>query len=251
VKRFVAWVWLVALLAPPALAAQEAATAAAVPQPPPATESWHGALQARAALRDSAPTEADVLRALSAELVLGRPERLGPMLTRHPVTDPSLESALLTLEGTGALASRSYAKAGDFFAAASAGTMGAARGILAARSGDAFERAGNPAAAATQYHLAREQLAAIADWLALREARVTADSSVAFALLEHVPPAARRMIPEIKGEFYALAGDTARAVVLLAGTMILIRRGSRIAGSFERVTRACSEDSPGGARGPG
>ncbi|MBI4502090.1 MAG: lytic transglycosylase domain-containing protein [Gemmatimonadetes bacterium] len=210
------WVLLFACLAPQSAAAQSPATAA-VPGWDPAIQSWHAALDARAALRDSGPTPVEVLRALNAELTLGRPERIGLMLQRYQLSDPQLESEKLALEAAGAYALKSYQRAAELFSAAAARTSGTARGILVARSGDAFERAGKPAAAAAQYRTARERLDLIGGWLSLREARVTADSSRAFRLVDDAPAAARRMVPLVRGEFFALAGDTARAVAVLAG----------------------------------
>ena len=70
--RLAVWVWMISLLVPFTLNSQQTAGGAA-PKSPRAPESWHAALEARAALRDSTPSQENVLRALSAELLLGRP----------------------------------------------------------------------------------------------------------------------------------------------------------------------------------
>jgi soluble lytic murein transglycosylase len=190
------------------------ALAQGTPQPAPL---WHAALAARQALSDSQPRDVDVLRAVDAELTLGYPDRARLLLERHGATDPGLAGERLTVEAEGAYASDDFARAGDRFAAAAERATGRMRGTLSARAGDALARAGKTAAAAAQYRAAEDELPQIKSWLALREAQVTSDTGVAFALLEHPPEAARRLIPRVRGELFALVGDTARAVVILAG----------------------------------
>src|SRR5262249_28459281 len=123
----------------------------------------------------------------------------------------------LTVEAEGAYASGDFARAGELFVGAAERATGRARGALAARAGDAFARAGNPSAAAVQFRAARDDLPPIKAWLSLREAQVTSDTTAAFALLDQAPEAARRLIPRVRGEAFVLAGDTGRAVVILAG----------------------------------
>jgi soluble lytic murein transglycosylase len=178
---------------------------------------WHAALAARQALRDSQPPDSQVLRAVDAELKLGRPDRARLLLARHSVTDPQFAGERLTAEAEGAYALGDFSHAGELFISAAERATGRVRGSLAARAGDALARAGKPADAAAQYRAAREDLPQIKSWLSLREAQVTSDTAVAFSLLEHAPEAARRLIPRVRAESFVLIGDTARAVVILAG----------------------------------
>jgi hypothetical protein len=183
-----------------------------------APASWHAALLAHRALRDSSRRDdVDILRALSADLLLGRADRVGFVLRHLEITDSSLEGERQLIEARAAYASNQFDQAGNFYAMASTRVSGTTRGLLAARAGDAFERAGEIARALSQYQAAKEELKAIAGWLALREARVSVDSASVLALLDEIPAAAHRIMPLVRGEFYARSGDTARAVVILAG----------------------------------
>lgn len=177
---------------------------------------WHAALKARIPI-DSTTPDAAIIRAMDAELALGRPDRASLLLAQHGLTDSVLEGERLVIEAAGAFGSKEFARAGERYAAAAGRFSGLERGMLAARAGDAFARAGDAARAAAQYRTARDGLPAIAGWLALREAQVTADTGVAFHLLEQAPTAARKLVPRVRGEFFALSGDTARAVAVLAG----------------------------------
>lgn len=178
--------------------------------PAQAPGSWHAALEARAGLRTVDPAPADVLRVAEAEVFLGRPDRARLVLQLHEVSDSRVEALA-------AFAAGDFARAGALFAAAADSATDVGRGLLAARAGEAFELAGLRAAAATSYRHARETLPAVSGWLALREARVSDDTAAAFALLEVAPPAGRFLIPAVRGELLAIVGDTARAVVVLAG----------------------------------
>lgn len=194
------------LSAPPALRAQ---TDVRVVEATPPIGPWHVAIEARAALRDAVRTE-DVLRAAEAEITIGRPDRARSLLALYHVTDQRLEA-------TAAFGAGDFARAGAMFSVWGEAGDSAARGILLARAGDAFERAGLDAASAASYRQARTALPLIAGWLALREARVSADTAAAFTLLDAAPPAGRVLIPSVRGELLARSGDTARAVAVLAG----------------------------------
>ena len=183
--------------------------------PPPDTAAhangpWHSALGAATSLGDGTPRTEDVLRVAEAEILLGHPDRARLLLARHNLTDRRLEALA-------AFAAADFARAGTLFTAAAEAVDSVPRGVFAARAGDAFERAGLGAAAASSYGQARVLLPAISGWLALREARVLTDTGVAFSLLEQAPTAGRFLIPAVRGELLAGAGDTARAVAVLAG----------------------------------
>jgi soluble lytic murein transglycosylase len=204
------------LLLPAALLAQDAAGDSAAAPPGRVANHWHLSLDAHRALRGPQPTEEDVLRAVGAELGLGRPERARSLLGRHRLTDAALEPELAQLDAALALASGRFAEAARGFAAGARRAAGVSRGILAAQAGDAFERAGLRPAAAEHYRLAGEELPELRSWLALREARSLEDTAAAFRLLEEIPPPARRFVPEVRAGLLAAAGDTARAVAILA-----------------------------------
>src|SRR5437879_5101793 len=188
------------------LQAQTVDSASAGYTPPPPVGPWHQALRAHV-IRDSQPPDGDVLRAVSAELTLGRADRARLVLARHPFTDSRLEREERVLQAESAYAVGDYGHAGEFFVAAAARDSGTRRGILAARAGDALERAGRAADAALEYREAGASLPTIAAWLALRQARVTADTAAAFHLLARIPAAASRLVPDVRGELGAPAGD--------------------------------------------
>ena len=202
-------------LAPGWVAAQtQSATPHVKPTPPPDAR-WHAAIAARA-LKDSQPSAGELLKAVDAELTLGHPDRARILLQRYRGDDPALALRRLAIEAASAFASGAFQRAGELYLEAASGSGGREAGIMSARAGDAFTRAGNAPAAGAAYRAARGGLAEIAGWLALREAQVTGDTAVAFKLLEQAPPAGRRLVPRVRGEFFALVGDTARAVVVMA-----------------------------------
>jgi soluble lytic murein transglycosylase len=178
---------------------------------------WHAAIAARSALKDSLPSAGDLLAAVDAELTLGRPDRARTLLQRYQGNDPQFAVRHLAADAASAYASGGFQRAGELYAEAASRSDGRSGAILLARAADAYGHAGNATAAAAAYQRAREGLREISGWLALREAQVTRDTAVAFKLLEQVPPAGRRLVPRVRGEFFALAGDTARAVVVMAG----------------------------------
>src|SRR6185436_1982951 len=169
------------------------------------------------AIKDSTSDLDDLIRAVNAELALGRPDRAKLLLARRPASDERLEHERMVVGAFSAYAGADYAGAGDLFVGAADKTEGHDRSTLLARAGDAYSRAGKADQAAASFRQAREGLPEIAGWLALREAQVTRDTTAAFGLLDKAPAAARRLIPRVRGDLFALVGDTARAVVILAG----------------------------------
>ncbi len=105
-----------------------------------------------------------------------------------------------------------FATAARYFAAAAAGAGGARRGVLEARAGDAFERAGVPAAAAAHYRAALRLLPVVSPWVAIRLARLMPDTGRAFELLRRAPEATQALALEARAELLAAAGDYRRAV---------------------------------------
>ncbi|MBI4420043.1 MAG: hypothetical protein HY560_04390, partial [Gemmatimonadetes bacterium] len=86
------------------------ASGASLPEGP-----WHAALRAQSALRQGQPRPEDVLRAMDAELTLGRPDRARLLRARHRIADPALEQEALILEAAGAYASGLHGNAGDLY----------------------------------------------------------------------------------------------------------------------------------------
>ncbi len=132
-----------------------------------------------------------------------------------------------------------YATAARFFAAAAAGAAGPRRGVLEARAGDAFERAGVPEAAAAHYRAAVRLLPIVSPWVAIRLARLMPDTNRAFELLRRAPESARALAIDARADLLAAAGDYRRAVAELAGA----GRNGRAAG-----VALASGDSAGARR---
>jgi soluble lytic murein transglycosylase len=172
---------------------------------------WHEAERLRGVLAAAAPSRADVLAAVRAELALGRPAHARSILVEHggasashPETFPLLADA--------AYQSGEYEIAGALYSRWAAHNSGVGRGAFVARAGDAYERAGMRDSARVKYRDAARDLRSIAGWLALREARVTDDPVQALALLREAPPEAEPFAAEVRADLFLEAGDTVRAI---------------------------------------
>jgi soluble lytic murein transglycosylase len=97
---------------------------------------------------------------------------------------------------------------------------------MAARAGDAYEKAGQRDIAVLYYRLAAYSLQEIAGWLALREARTSRDGRRAVALLARVPREGRVLALSVRGEVLLALGDTVGAVDALAAGGVLPRAAS-------------------------
>jgi len=195
----------------------------AAPDPP--NGSWHVAVRA-STVADSLPSAALVLHNALRELTLGAPDRARSLLLRYPMPRGSpLSPAAYRLFAEAAYADQDFATAARYFAAAAAGAGGVRRGVLEARAGEALERAGRPRAAADHYRVAMRYLPTVSSWVAIRLARVTADTARAFALLRGVPEPARALALEVRADLLQAAGDHRRAVAEL----LAARRNARAA----------------------
>lgn len=172
---------------------------------------WHDAQELRTAVRDHTATHDLVLRAARAELALGRPGRARALLVAPTGADTLAGAEALALLAAVEEATGRDLEAAQLFARAAAQATGARRGDLAAKAAAAFERAGRLAEAAVQYRSAAAELPQIAGWFALREARVTRDSTRAFRLLRWAPPEAVRLAAAAKATVLLRAGDTVAA----------------------------------------
>jgi len=196
----------------------------AAPGDPP-HRTWHLALRA-ASVADSGPSAEQVLDHALRELVLGAPERARSWLLRYPMPrGSSLSPAAYRVFAAAAYADQDYATAGRYYAGAATGANGVRRGVLEARAGDAFERAGLRRAAAAHYRVAMRYLPRVSGWVAIRLARLAPDTARAFDLLRMVPEAARPLALEARADLLASAGDHRRAVAEL----VAARRHGRAA----------------------
>lgn len=152
----------------------------------------------------------DSLAAAKVEIALGRPGRALQLLT--PFGDTAVMAPALRIAGSAAYNSQQYSRAAAFFVRAAQGASGRDRGLLLARAGDAYERAGFPDRAAPRYREAGRLLPPIAGWLRIREARATPEPVLAFQLLRGVPPEGQRQAALVRAPLLLAAGDTARAI---------------------------------------
>jgi soluble lytic murein transglycosylase len=178
--------------------------------------AWHGAVSLRDLMTDGELDPADVLRVAQYELLLGRAGDALSILSDYPLPDSLFSGAPLRVFASALYEKGEYEAAGGLFVRAAGYAPGSGRGVLHARAGEAFERAGRPDAAASQYRVAAAvaaaELPAIAGWLAIREARVTHDTARAFALLSQAPAAGRLLASEARGVLHLAYGDTATAI---------------------------------------
>lgn len=177
--------------------------------------AWHVAL-ARAGVAESTPPAAQVLQHALRELALGAPERARSVLLRYPIHGTSpLRPEAYRVFATAAYADEDYVTAARYFAAAASGTGGARRGVLEARAGEAFERAGLTRAAAARYRAAMRYLSGVSGWVAIRLAHLSSDTARAFELLRRVPEPAQALALEARAFLLAAAGAHRPAVAEL------------------------------------
>lgn len=203
--------WTVAL----ALAVVPGGLAAQVPDGPWPWErdaAWHAVVDWPPA---GTPTTPAVLRAARGALVVGRPARAQAILDAQPLPEPALLPAVLALRAAVAAARGVPDTAALLYEEAARAEQGVARGLLAARAGDAWEAAGRGRAAAAQYLTASIELPAIGGWLRVRAARAQGTDR-GMGLLIGVPPPAAGLATLVRGDLLLAAGDTVRAFGALA-----------------------------------
>jgi soluble lytic murein transglycosylase len=190
--------------------AQDPATRSALPGT--IRDPWHLVVESSATGRT--PAGEALLSVAAAELALGRLTQARRLLASpsaaaaDSLTTLTLRAELAEAGGAAAEAARLYA-----WAAGLSSDVGQA-GALLARSAVASER-GGVAGAAERYAEARARLPAIAGWLALRQARITADPQAAEALITLAPVPARRPAQLALAEVKLRVADTAAAMRLL------------------------------------
>jgi len=178
---------------------------------------WQEAVVLRARLQVPAGrTAEDVLRSAELELTLGNPERVRSLLADSLIAAGLPQSRVLALVAAATYELAEFELAADAFSRAASISTGGEAGVLAARAGDAYERAGDRHLALEQYQRAGTALPSMAGWLAVREARNTADARRALQLLALAPPAARQLALRVRGSSLLSAGDTSGALAVLA-----------------------------------
>ncbi len=175
--------------------------------------AWHRAERMQPEASVQPHTSADSLQLARAEVALGRARRARPLLEPW-LADSSLRSdpRVQGLAGDLLLLEDRPTNAARYFSSAALHSAGVQRGIWHARAGAAFEAAGELEAAAAQYREARTKLPTIEGWLAIREARVTADPNEALKLLRRAPPEAQRLVTGVRGRAQLAAGDSTAAI---------------------------------------
>jgi soluble lytic murein transglycosylase len=176
------------------------------PQTPGAT--WH-----RATSPDPPADAAAASALIRAVLALGEVERATALLGRYgrlldAADRMDLAAAIAAANGQWHVAAQAYATAAVML-------TGPRRGELDARAALAFEQAEVPDSAREAWGRARSALPAIADWLALREARLTLAPAAAESLLALAPAEAWALVLEVRARHRLLEGDPATAEALL------------------------------------
>jgi peptidoglycan lytic transglycosylase len=183
---------------------------------------------------------AEILRRAAQDLAAGAPEQARSLLEHYllPAT-AALRPMVYRLYAEATYADSDYATAARFFAAAAQRAGGARRGVLEARAGDAFERAGLPRPAIQHFRAALRRLPDVSGWIALRLARLLPDTSVAFELIRRAPAPAARLALETRAALLAAAGDVAAAETELAaaGRSGLASQYALAAGDTARAER--------------
>ena len=188
---------------------------------------WHAAEAMRAvAAREARPPAAAVVAGARAELGARRYDRARSLLVGQPWLDEH-DPLGLALLGEAEAGLGMHESAATRFSAARRRASGTTAALFTVREAVALEAAGRPDEAAAAFREARRLgLAAIADWLRLREARLSRDTVAARALLDSLGPAAARAAPRAWIVTLGSAGDTAAA---LAAAERLGARRERVA----------------------
>ncbi len=173
---------------------------------------WHG-VELAASARDTDPT---LVRAAAAAALRARQyDRAEALLDHRPWLDTDSVGRALLGEAEAHLGMWAAAAA-DFQSARRLAT-GREALIMAVRAGAAFEALGVLDSAAEAYAAARAGgLAVIGDWLRVREARVTRDTTKAFDLLAGLARPAADAVPAARAGALLTAGDTGLAIQAFA-----------------------------------
>ncbi|UCG86301.1 MAG: transglycosylase SLT domain-containing protein [Gemmatimonadota bacterium] len=175
------------------------------------TALWHEARRLRNALEADPAQPAAILRLAALELSIGRPEKAGDLLSRD--WGQSWPQEIVSpLRGEAEYQMGRFEVAADLFARAAVELEGRRRGIMLVRSAEAYERAGAHENAAARYRVAASEVPELADWLGVREARLTVNTGRALDLLARAPAAASEVGHRARAAVLLSAGDSAAAV---------------------------------------
>ncbi len=177
---------------------------------------WHSAQRLQAELETDSAQPAAALRLAVLELSIGRPERARALLTADSGSTIWPVDIVLPLLASAEYQLERYDTAARLFERGADLVRGTRRGVLLVRAGDARERAGESDVAADLYRAAAAELPGIGGWLALREARLTKDTTHALALLRETPEAATKLRLHAQANILLAVGDTSGAVEALA-----------------------------------
>ncbi len=178
---------------------------------------WQEARRMRSLVHLSADVApAHLLRLAELELALGQPQRTLSLLEGEEKATGLPRGEVLSLLGAAHYELGRFHQAAEALAQAADELAGRDAGILLARAGDAFERAGEDRLAAGSYAAAAIAVPELAGWLAVREARTTSDAGRALALLAGAPPAARPSMLRTRASVLLTMGDSVGAVAALA-----------------------------------
>jgi len=210
---------LVRLALAAVLSSQGAAPALSTPNDSTVTAArpWHTAERwRRTVARESAPSRDVLVAGARAQLAARRFEHTRSLLAGQPWLAGAPDA--LGLIGEAELALGMHRSAAERFAAARRLTAGALAALFAVREAVAHEAGGSREDAVAAWRAARATgLAAVEDWLRLREARVTDDTAAAHALLGTLGPGPAREAGVVWAAVLLGAGDSAAAQRAYAG----------------------------------
>ena len=196
---------------------------------------WHAALGLHGEQENETPSSAEILRAAEGEVILGRPTRALSILNRHSLPDSLAGGTPRSVFAAAQYLLGKYIEAGSAFAEAAVYAAGQRRGILRARAGEAYERAGRPIEASSMYHQAGIDFPDARRWLALRQARLAPDPPTALRLLHSAPMAGRTLVAEIRAAALAEIGDLEAAVRTLDGVGLYAAAGRLALGAGDSL----------------
>ena len=179
---------------------------------------WHAAETLIAAAgREPQQDAAFIVQAAKAELRARRADRARSLLAGQPWLESYVAGEALAVLAEAEAHMGRPAEAARHYQAAHALAHGPRSALLRVRAAIAYEAAGLGDSAAPAFAGARAAgLAAIDEWLRVREARVTRDTARAVALLAGLPFPAGREAPAALARARLNAGDSAGAVAAFA-----------------------------------
>ncbi|MDH5804164.1 MAG: transglycosylase SLT domain-containing protein [Gemmatimonadota bacterium] len=206
-----AWAETIVLLSLLALAPQ-----GALGQNGALLDPWHQASDFRELVGNGPVERALVLRAVEAEVRLGRPGRAMEILASFPLPASIAEGAPIVVSALASFEAGRFEEAARKFLEASRHAGRFSRGVWEARAADAFERAGLLQQAHENYRLAATRVREVSDWLLVRAVRTAPDSSYMVRALEDPVWEVRSFAFRTRGRILIRAGNLSQGLELLA-----------------------------------